>query len=230
MILGISGSSRNEETSGTYTLVKAVLEATGCEYELISLRGMNIAGCIACLGCKDDNVCKVCDDMEKLREKIVNADGYVIGSPNYFGGMSALTHAFLERWYQFRHKEYDTNWGKLGVTVGVGGAMGEAPTSDINRLFLYNNIETVASVYGQGTASCFTCGNGELCKMGIPYMLYGEGVKITEEMTPRITKQCDVMKEARMAGRLLANRLTNEHNRKEVTAKVQKKLEKFFTQ
>jgi len=55
-ILGISGSSRNESTSGTYRLVKTVLENTGIDYELISLRGKNISGCISCLQCAKDNV------------------------------------------------------------------------------------------------------------------------------------------------------------------------------
>ena len=84
MILGISGSHRKDEVSGVDKLVKTVLEATGCDYELISLRGKKISGCIACLGCVEDNICKVNDDLKPLREKIVQADAYVIGAPNYF--------------------------------------------------------------------------------------------------------------------------------------------------
>ena len=38
-ILGISGSPRKESQSGVYKLVQTVLENTGCEYELVSLRG-----------------------------------------------------------------------------------------------------------------------------------------------------------------------------------------------
>ena len=58
-ILGISGSSRKEGTSGTMKLVQTVLENTGVEYELVSLRNKSIGGCIACLGCVKDNICKV---------------------------------------------------------------------------------------------------------------------------------------------------------------------------
>ncbi|MBF0231107.1 MAG: NAD(P)H-dependent oxidoreductase [Desulfamplus sp.] len=47
-ILGIAGSARKEETSGVYKLVKTVLENTEIEYELVSLRGKKIGGCIAC--------------------------------------------------------------------------------------------------------------------------------------------------------------------------------------
>ena len=38
------------------------------------------------------------------REKILAADAYVIGAPNFFSTLNATTHAFLERWYQFRHR------------------------------------------------------------------------------------------------------------------------------
>ena len=100
-ILGISGSPRKDGTSGVFTLVKTVLENTGLEYELISLRGKKIGGCIACLGCAKDNICKVKDDMTDLRDKIGSADAYVIGAPNYYSMLNGLTHAFLERWFQF---------------------------------------------------------------------------------------------------------------------------------
>ncbi len=48
-ILGISGSTRKEGTSGGMKLVQTVLENTGIEYELVSLRNKSIPGCIAFL-------------------------------------------------------------------------------------------------------------------------------------------------------------------------------------
>ncbi|MBW2370781.1 MAG: flavodoxin family protein, partial [Deltaproteobacteria bacterium] len=50
-ILGISGSPRKVDQSGVYKLVKTILENTQCDYELVSLKGKKISGCIACLGC-----------------------------------------------------------------------------------------------------------------------------------------------------------------------------------
>ncbi len=223
-ILGISGSSRKEDASGVYKLVKTVLENTGVEYELISLRGKKIGGCIACLGCAKDNICKVSDDMTELRDKIVNADAYVIGAPNYYSTLNAITHAFIERWFQFRHQEGDTLWGKLGVAVGVGGMDGSFPANEIEKFFMYSFIETVAKVSGQGAASCYSCGYGETCNVGVPIMLYGQGVKITPEMTPDVTKQPDLMAKAAEAGKLLGKRLTEGHDRKLVTQKMQQKM------
>jgi multimeric flavodoxin WrbA len=223
-ILGIAGSMRKEELSGVHRLVQTVLENTNCDYELIHLKGKQISGCIACLGCVEDNVCKVEDDLTPLREKIVAADAYVIGAPNYYSALNAVTHAFLERWFQFRHQEGNTLWGKLAVAVGVGGTSGRFPADDIEKFFLYNFVETVAKVTGQGAASCFSCGYGETCKVGVPTMLYGPGVKITREMIPDVTKQSDVMQAAADAGRLLGNRLRQGHDREAVTEQMQARL------
>lgn len=227
-ILGISGSSRSEEKSSTYKLVKTTLEATGCEYELISLKGMNISGCIACLGCVKDNICKVKDDMEPLRQKIVEADAYVIGAPNFFSGLNALTHAFLERWYQFRHREGQELWGKLGVAIAASGSGSPHPADEIEKFFLYNFIETSAKVACQGAAACFTCGYGETCKVGAVYFMYGEGFKITEDVIPSVEKQPEVISAARKAGEELGRRLRAGNNRMEVAGKMQQiMMEKF---
>jgi len=223
-ILGISGSPRKDDRSGVCKLVRTVLENTGCDYDFISLRGKKIAGCMACLGCVEDNVCKIRDDMDELREKIARADAYVVGAPNYYSTLNAGTHAFLERWFQFRHQDGDTLWGKLGVTVGVGGKNGEFSANSIEKFFMYNFIETVAKVSGQGAASCYSCGYGETCKVGVPYMLYGEGLKISEAIIPDVGKQPEVMAAAAHAGKMLGQRLHEGHDRMQVTQKMQGKM------
>ncbi len=229
-ILGVVGSGRKESVSGVHQLVTTVLENTNHDYTLVSLRGKKINGCIACLGCVKDNICKVQDDLTEIRSLIAEADAYVIGAPNYYSTFNAVTHALLERWYQFRHQEGDTLWGKLGVAVGVGGTSGAFPADDIEKLFLYSFIETVAKVTGQGAASCFSCGFGETCKVGVPTLLYGEGVKITEDMIPQVTRQPEVMEAAAAAGQQLGERLRNGHDRQAVAQKMQQTLMQMFAE
>ncbi len=119
-ILGIGGSPRKGST--TDQLVREVLAgAEGCQTEFISLAGQTIGPCIACLGCVETNVCVLKYDMAALREKIVEADAYVVGAANYYRILNGLAHCFLERWHQFRHREAKHLAGKLGVAVGVGG-------------------------------------------------------------------------------------------------------------
>jgi len=205
-ILGISGSPRRGST--TDQLVEAVLSGVqGCEVEFVSLSGKQIGSCIACLGCINDNVCKVKDDLAALRTKIVEADAYVIGGANYFNTLNGLTHCFMERWYQFRHQEGKAVAGKLGVAVGVGGSSGERVAESVATFFQYNQIECVGSVSAQGAASCFTCGHGETCKVGAIHMFFGPGTKITPEIIPDLSKQPDRIELARALGRKLTERL-----------------------
>ena len=223
-ILGISGSTRSDKQSGCHKLAETVLEASGCEYELVSLRGKKILGCTGCRGCVKDNVCVLKDDMATLREKFVEADAFVVAAPNYFTGMNATTHALLERLYQFRHREADTLWGKLAVAIGVGGGDGLPVTEQIEGFMGYNFIETIAKVAGQGAASCFTCGYGETCTVGAIHMFFGPGTKITEEITPAVEKQPEVMQAAVDAGKELGRRLKEGYDRAEVAARMQQQM------
>jgi multimeric flavodoxin WrbA len=220
-ILGISGSPRNEKESGTIKIVKAVLDATGLEYELVSLRGKKIAGCIACLGCVNDNICKIEDDMTAMRQKIVEADAYVIGAPNYYSGANAATCAFLERWFQFRHKEGSTLWGKLAVAVGVGGMHGDPPADEIEKFLAYNLIETVDKISVQGRASCYNCGSALDCKVGIPYFKTGGKVTQKDLVCPDPSELPEVMELAEKVGKNLADRLLHGHDRRLVAKEMQ---------
>jgi multimeric flavodoxin WrbA len=205
-ILGISGSPRRGST--TDQLVQAVLAgADGCDTEFVSLAGKRIGPCIACLGCVEDNICKVKDDMADLRPKIAEADAYVVGGANYYSMLNGLTHTFLERFYQFRHREGRAVAGKLGVAVGVGGSNGDPVTANVKTFFQYNQIECVGSVSAQGPACCFTCGYGEDCKVGAIHMFFGPGTRITPEITPSLDKQPDVLETARALGGALSRRL-----------------------
>jgi multimeric flavodoxin WrbA len=204
-VLGVSGSPRKDKS--TDRLVHEVLDAVGVETEFVSLAGKRIGPCIACLGCVKDNVCKVKDDMELLRDKIVEADAYVIGAANYFSMLNGLSHCFLERFYQFRHQEGKAVAGKLGVAVGIGGSSGDRVVENIKSFFQYNQIECVGAVSAQGAASCFTCGFGENCKVGAIHMFFGPGTKITPEIIPDLSKQPGKLEEARAAGRMLKKRL-----------------------
>ena len=204
-VLGISGSPRKDQS--TDQLVKEVLAGIGLETEFVSLSDKRIGPCIACLGCVQDNICKVKDDMQELRHKIVEADAYVIGGANYFSMLNGLTHCFLERFYQFRHQEGKAVAGKLGVAVGIGGSSGDLVVESIKTFFQYNQMECIGTVSAQGPASCFVCGYGETCKVGAIQMFFGPGTRITPEITPSLSKQPAKLADARTLGNLLEKRL-----------------------
>jgi hypothetical protein len=72
--------------------------------EFIKLSNISVRPCIACLGCKGDNICKVEDDFPGLAEKVRNAGAVVVGGYTPYGAVDGFTKAFLERLFSLRHQ------------------------------------------------------------------------------------------------------------------------------
>jgi len=88
----------------TATLVREAAkgaQAQGAKASVFDLYKLEkFTGCISCFGCKlPDNLGKcICKDgLTSVLEEIRNADGLIIGSPNYLGDMSAGFRALFER-------------------------------------------------------------------------------------------------------------------------------------
>ena len=69
------------------------------EVELISVADYHIHPCIGCNHCytNENNYCVKNDDMEKIYEKLMQADTVVIASPVYFYGISAQLKTMIDR-------------------------------------------------------------------------------------------------------------------------------------
>ena len=104
-ILAIMGSYRKGKTIDT--LIDKAIEgakASGdVEVEKISLIDLNIKFCMGCMTCfKDDPSkeiakCVIRDDMDTLNPKILEADGYIFGTPVLMAHETAIMKQFLER-------------------------------------------------------------------------------------------------------------------------------------
>lgn len=88
----------------TATLVREAAkgaEEQGAEVTIIDLYKLEqFTGCISCFGCKlPDNLGKcICKDgLYAVLDEIRNADGLIIGSPNYLGDVTAGFRALYER-------------------------------------------------------------------------------------------------------------------------------------
>ena len=88
----------------TATLVREAAkgaEAQGAEVTVIDLYKLEkFSGCLSCFACKlPDNLGKcICkDSLTPVLEAIRNAEGLIIGSPNYLGDMTSGFRALFER-------------------------------------------------------------------------------------------------------------------------------------
>lgn len=92
----------------------------------------------------------------------MKADAIVLGSPTYYGSVSAFTKAFMERMYAFRHLRLLTR-GKVGGVVAVGSANEQVVVDHITSWMRFAGMDVVGSLTAKGTICCMVCGPGEEC-------------------------------------------------------------------
>jgi multimeric flavodoxin WrbA len=101
--IGINGSPR--KNMNTSKLLKSALdgiELCGLKTKLYNLYDLNYKGCYSCFACKRENSgsygkCVINDDLKPIFEEIDTADGFLLGSPVYYGDVTGQMRAFLER-------------------------------------------------------------------------------------------------------------------------------------
>jgi multimeric flavodoxin WrbA len=147
MILGICGSPRKQATE--YVLNKAldILVTHEIQTEFFSVRGKNIGFCIHCDYCiRTQQGCVIKDDMGELYNWLTAAEGIIIASPVYNGGISAQMKTIMDRCRALLAANPSVFKGKLGMAITVGGdRMGgqEPAIEQIIAFFLINGVTPV---------------------------------------------------------------------------------------
>jgi multimeric flavodoxin WrbA len=150
-VVAFNGSPRKK--GNTYHCVQTVLEELkreGIKTDLIQLGGADIKGCRACYKCfeKKNMRCIQDDAFNLFMEKMIEADGIIIGSPTYFANVSTEVKALIDRAglvaiandYLFRRK--------VGAAVvAVRRAGGTDVYSAINYFFGINHMVMPGSSY-----------------------------------------------------------------------------------
>ncbi|SLM32069.1 Isf [Desulfamplus magnetovallimortis] len=207
-IVGISGSPI--KNSNTDRLIQAVLESSGLESEFVKLSKLNVKPCIACLGCKDDNICKVKDDFPELAEKVKNADAIVVGGYAPYGSVDGFTKAFLERLFSMRHQN-GLNRGRLAVVVasGIGrGAPGlEETGKQIEHALTVEGMEILGNLKITGNTECLVCGFGATCPMSSLPWVFGDDPTPTPDKFCKVEDQSEVWNKASELGRKIAEKI-----------------------
>ena len=210
-ILGISGSPI--KNSNTDRLVKAVLDSSGLQSEFVKLSKINVKPCIACLGCKKDNICKVRDDYPELADKVRTAAAVVVGGYSPYGAVDGFTKAFLERLFSLRHQS-GLNRGRLAVVIATGigrGAPGlEETGKQIAHALTVEGMEVLASLKATGNPECMVCGYGQTCPMSALPWIFGDDTAVTPDRFCKVEEQPEVWEKAKTAGREIAERIKKQ--------------------
>ena len=100
-VVAINGSPRKDgNTSIALKLMSEELIKEGIEVEIIQVGDKLLHGCIACGYCfgSENHQCVFNDDiMNEVSNKMREADGIILGSPTYYGGIAGTMKSFLDR-------------------------------------------------------------------------------------------------------------------------------------
>jgi len=148
-ILAISGSPRvNGNTDTLLKLALGVLSEKGIETEFISLAGKKMLTCTACMGCKKEPRCVLEDDFEPIFQAMKISDGFIVGSPVYFGSATPELMALLDRaGYVSRYNGHVFS-RKVGGPIAVARRIGQNFTiAQLLMWYMINGMIVPGSTY-----------------------------------------------------------------------------------
>ena len=150
--LAVNGSPR--KGGNTEVLLKetlAELEKGAWDTELVKVGGTAIRGCIACYKCFDnkDRHCAVGKDMlNDCVDRMLAADGIILGSPVYFACMSPEIKALIDRAGMVSIANDAMLRRKAGAAVVAVRRAGAVSTFDaINHFFTISQMIIPGSQY-----------------------------------------------------------------------------------
>ena len=208
-IIGISGSQI--PNSNLDRAVKAVLEASGLDYEFIKLSDYTVRPCLACKRCAKDNICKQDDDFALLCKKVVEADALVIRAHATYGSLNGFTKTFMERLWSLRHvnkllKDKPVVILTTGLFppifhkpifryTGLGKLLKRKLPSEkvakdiVNQLGKAENMNIIGKVTLKGNLPCLTCGQGDNCQCSGVKIVFGKNAKASADLCIKVEDQ-----------------------------------------
>ncbi len=148
-VLIINGSPRqNGNTATALKEIAVALEREGVEVETVCLGTKQVRSCIACNKCFEngDGKCVFNDDIvNQINEKAKTADGFIIGSPVYYGQPAGSVVSAVQRMLYSGSVNYQYKPVANVVACRRGGATAAIQT--MNMPWLMVNCPIVSSQY-----------------------------------------------------------------------------------
>ena len=145
-ILLVNGSPHQHGC--TYTALDEAaraLNAHGIETEILWLGTKAMQGCIACGGCKKDCCCVFDDEVARVTRELDGIDGFIFGTPVYYGGPSGTVQAFMDRLFHSAGRRMAGKVAAAVVSCRRGGST--AAFQSMNMYFQMTNMIVITSQY-----------------------------------------------------------------------------------
>jgi multimeric flavodoxin WrbA len=151
-VVAFNGSARKD--GNTAILIRRVLdelEREGIETETVHLAGHDVHGCTGCRKCaaKKNQRCSRDDDaINACIEKMLAADGILLGSPTYFSDVTTEMKALIDRCGFVAKQNGDMLRRKVGAAVVAVRRAGSTHAFDtMNHFFTINQMIVPGSSY-----------------------------------------------------------------------------------
>lgn len=97
-VLLVNGSPHEHGcTARALEEVAKTLDGEGISTEIFWIGAKPVGGCMGCFKCQTLKRCVIDDGVNAFREKALEADGFVFGSPTHYAGMSGNLVGFMDR-------------------------------------------------------------------------------------------------------------------------------------
>lgn len=148
-VLLLCGSPRpNGNTALALEECAKVIRDRGLDAEIFSLAGKKVESCTACYRCKEEGFCVLEDGLDELIDKVRDADGFIVGSPVYFGTARGDVMAALQRIGMVSMATDNFLAWKVGGPIAIARRGGHTATiQEMLMFFFINGMIVPGSTY-----------------------------------------------------------------------------------
>jgi multimeric flavodoxin WrbA len=139
-VLLLCGSPR--PNGNTYQVLEecaGVIEDEGLGTEIVSFAGKDIKSCVHCKKCDELNECSIDDGLNEIITKIRESDGFIVGSPVYFGTARGDMMSALQRIGMVSGSNDNFLSWKVGGPIAVARRGGHTSTIQEMLMFFFIN-------------------------------------------------------------------------------------------
>jgi multimeric flavodoxin WrbA len=151
-VVAFNGSPRKD--GNTFIALNIILEELkkeGIQTELFQIGSEHIKGCNVCMICKKtaDGFCAIKgDSVNKAFSEIYGSEGFIIGSPTYFGSLTPEAKAFIDRLGYCSRAGGSMIKRKVAAGIAIARRAGSVDVChQINNLFNLGECIIPASTY-----------------------------------------------------------------------------------
>lgn len=145
-VLMLNGSAKsNGNTFFALSEIGKQLEKEGIEYEIFNIGGKTIRDCGGCGQCNENGCIFGDDGVNEFIAKAKEADGFIFGTPVYYGHPSGRILSFLDRVFYSSSKVFKF---KPGAAISVARRGGSSASYDcLNKYFGITEMPVPGSSY-----------------------------------------------------------------------------------